>query len=87
MLAHRLDPLPSPASLAFARPLPEGASHLVHADWGSNPHKRWMTRGVLVDGGYRVEAPEPVGDATTLADTSVMDQIKSGLSSGKADED
>jgi acetyl-CoA synthetase len=28
-----------------------------------------------------------VGDATTLADTSVMDQIKSGLSSGKADED
>ncbi|MDQ3629332.1 MAG: acetate--CoA ligase [Actinomycetota bacterium] len=28
-----------------------------------------------------------VGDATTLADTTVMDQIKSGLSSGKADED
>ncbi|MBA2363205.1 MAG: hypothetical protein H0V86_06720 [Chloroflexia bacterium] len=56
----------SPASLAFARPLPEGASHLVHADWGSNPHKRWMMRSVLVDGGYRVEAPQPVGDATTL---------------------
>jgi len=66
MLAHRLDPLPSPASLAFARPLPEGASHLVHADWGSNSHKRWMTRSVLVDGGYWVEAPQPVGDATTL---------------------
>jgi acetyl-CoA synthetase len=28
-----------------------------------------------------------VGDATTLADSSVMDQIKSGLSSGKAGED
>ncbi|MDQ3327008.1 MAG: hypothetical protein M3506_00590 [Chloroflexota bacterium] len=51
MLAYRLDPLPS---------------LVVHADWGSNPHKRWMTRAVLGDGGYRVEAPEPVGDATTL---------------------
>ena len=28
-----------------------------------------------------------VGDVTTLADSSVMDQIKSGLESGKADED
>ncbi len=28
-----------------------------------------------------------VGDVTTLADSTVMDQIKEGLSSGKADED
>ncbi|MGA8247418.1 MAG: acetate--CoA ligase [Nocardioides sp.] len=28
-----------------------------------------------------------VGDVTTLADSSIMDQIKEGLSSGKADED
>ncbi|MGH3913488.1 MAG: AMP-binding enzyme, partial [Pseudonocardiaceae bacterium] len=28
-----------------------------------------------------------VGDASTLADTSVMDQIKSGLDSGKGDDD
>ncbi len=51
MLASPLDPLPS---------------LVVHADWGSNPDKRWMTRAVLVDGGYQAEAPEPVGDATTL---------------------
>ncbi len=29
----------------------------------------------------------PVGDVTTLADSTVMDAIKSGLDSGKADED
>jgi hypothetical protein len=51
MLASPLNPLPS---------------LVVHADWGSNPNKRWMTRAVLVDGGYRAEAPEPVGNATML---------------------
>jgi acetyl-CoA synthetase len=29
----------------------------------------------------------PVGDVTTLADSSVMDAISEGLESGKADQD
>ncbi|NNF11803.1 MAG: hypothetical protein HKN72_01165, partial [Gemmatimonadetes bacterium] len=40
---------------------------LAHADWGSHPKKRWMCVATQDDDGrYRVESPEPVGDATTL---------------------
>ena len=40
---------------------------VVHADWGSNPKKRWMARAVRqATGHYRAYAPEPVGEAKTL---------------------
>jgi len=40
---------------------------IVHADWGSAPKKRWMcVAEPWPDGGYRIIAPEPVGDPCTL---------------------
>jgi hypothetical protein len=40
---------------------------VVHADWGSSPHKRWMARARRrKDGGYTAHAPEPVGAPGTL---------------------
>ena len=39
---------------------------VYHADWGSNPSKRWMARAVLEGSRYIAHAPELVGDHTTL---------------------
>lgn len=35
---------------------------VVHADWSINDRKRWMVCAHRTAAGYRVEAPEPVGD-------------------------
>jgi hypothetical protein len=34
---------------------------VVHADWGSDPKKRWMTRAVRQDGRYLASPPELAG--------------------------
>jgi len=39
---------------------------VYHADWGSNPGKRWLARAVLEGSRYIAHPPEPVGDHTTL---------------------
>jgi hypothetical protein len=39
---------------------------VYHADWGSNPRKRWLARAVLEGSRYTAHAPQPVGDHTTL---------------------
>jgi hypothetical protein len=44
-------------------PLPD---LIVHADWGSDPKKRWMCLAVREEGRYAVDAPIPVGDLHTL---------------------
>lgn len=50
----------------MARMLQSASLLAVHADWSVSSRKRWMTRGRRADGVWRVEAPEPVGDAATL---------------------
>jgi hypothetical protein len=39
---------------------------VYHADWGSNPGKRWLARAVLEGSRYIAHPPEPVGDHATL---------------------
>ncbi|MDP9438696.1 MAG: hypothetical protein M3P49_08120 [Actinomycetota bacterium] len=39
---------------------------VVHADWGSEPRKRWMATAVRKNGSYQAQSPEPVGNAKTL---------------------
>jgi hypothetical protein len=40
---------------------------VAHADWGSDPKKRWMCVATRSNSGsYHVASPEPVGDASTL---------------------
>ena len=39
---------------------------VVHADWGSEPCKRWMTVAIRKSGRFQVQSPEPVGEAQTL---------------------
>jgi hypothetical protein len=40
---------------------------VAHADWGTNPNKRWIAIGIPVPGGgWEVEAPTPVGEPGTL---------------------
>ena len=39
---------------------------VVHADWSTDFKKRWMVRAAVDGQIYRVEAPEPVGDVSTL---------------------
>lgn len=38
---------------------------IVHADWSVLPAKRWQAAAVRQDAGYRLHAPEPVGDPAT----------------------
>ncbi|MBC7637732.1 MAG: DUF429 domain-containing protein [Acetobacteraceae bacterium] len=38
----------------------------VHADWSVDPRKRWMAIANPAGAGWRLDAPEPVGDVTTL---------------------
>ena len=39
---------------------------IAHADWSKHPHKRWMTVIGPDRAGWRITAPEPVGDPATL---------------------
>lgn len=39
---------------------------VIHADWGSVPNKRWMSRADRRDGSYTLSVPERVGDPTRL---------------------
>lgn len=40
---------------------------VAHADWGTNPNKRWIAVGLPADGGgWSVEAPTPVWEPGTL---------------------
>ena len=39
---------------------------IAHADWSSDPRKRWMCVATLAGDQYRIDHPEPVGDASTL---------------------
>lgn len=39
---------------------------IAHADWSSNPKKRWMAQAVLKDGRYIASEPELVGDTWSL---------------------
>jgi len=40
---------------------------IYHADWGSNPKKRWCAKATLgADGRYTASEPRPVGDLTLL---------------------
>lgn len=38
----------------------------VHADWSVDPRKRWFVAAVRQVGGWRVDAPAPVGDLATF---------------------
>lgn len=38
----------------------------AHADWSTDPRKRWMTWARRVDGQWQARAPEPVGDVLAL---------------------
>ena len=42
------------------------ATLAVHADWSADARKRWMTRATREAAGWRIAAPEPVGDLATL---------------------
>lgn len=41
---------------------------ILHADWGSDPKKRWMCAALLEGDRYHVRSPEPVGDLQTFWD-------------------
>lgn len=42
-------------------------THIFHADWGTDPSKRWLARARLgSDGGFTAETARPVGDHTEL---------------------
>ena len=52
-------------------------AHILHADWGTDPTKRWLAQAKLgLDGRYAAEAPVLVGDHTQLI-TSVRSEIGS----------
>jgi hypothetical protein len=35
---------------------------VYHADWGTNPKKRWLCKAIRVGHGYAAQAPALVGD-------------------------
>ncbi len=47
-----------------ATPLP--IDHIVHADWSVNPKRRWLVRIERRGDSWQVQAPELVGDLSTL---------------------
>jgi hypothetical protein len=52
-------------------------THIYHADWGTDPSKRWLARAKLgLDGRHTAEAPRPVGDHAQLI-TSIRSEIGS----------
>jgi hypothetical protein len=52
---------------------------VFHADWGSDPGKRWMARAVLEGSRYIAHSPEPVGDHTTL-----ITRVRANIGRGSA---
>jgi hypothetical protein len=64
-VAKRVHPFPSNSGIT-----PMLNQHfpavVYHADWGSDPGKRWMAKAVLEGSQYKAHAPEPVCDHTTL---------------------
>lgn len=41
---------------------------VLHADWSTNPGKRWVAKATLEDGQYRAHEPELVGEVSTMID-------------------
>jgi hypothetical protein len=41
---------------------------VAHADWSAHDGKRWLCVAERLESGYRISAPEPVGDAGSLPD-------------------
>ena len=39
---------------------------ITHADWGSNPKKRWVATAELVEGHYRLSGPAQLGEVYTF---------------------
>lgn len=39
---------------------------VTHADWGSNPKKRWVAVARWSDGTFHLDGPEPLGEVTTF---------------------
>src|SRR5260370_31016294 len=64
-VAKRVHPFPSHSRIGpmLNRHLP---AVVYHADWGSDPGKRWLARAVLEGSRYIAHPPEPVGDHATL---------------------
>jgi hypothetical protein len=57
--------------------LPENAPRLIqHCDWGKAESARWKSTALLIDGVYRIDAPEPVGSLTNF-----LPQIQSTIGS------
>lgn len=50
---------------------------VVHADWGSDPAKRWMCIALRNSDAYRIAAPQPVGELASLFDR-VLDWADGG---------
>jgi hypothetical protein len=52
-------------------------THIYHADWGTDPSKRWLARAQFgAERRYIAEAARPVGDHTHLI-TSIRSEIGS----------
>jgi len=52
-------------------------TQIYHADWGTDPSKRWLARATLeLDGRFTAEAARPVGDHMHLI-TSIRSEIGS----------
>ncbi|MFC7473969.1 hypothetical protein ACFQS7_06370 [Dankookia sp. GCM10030260] len=55
------------AAYSVARPAAAAADMIAaHADWSTDPRKRWMTWARRQDGQWRAAAPEPVGEVGAL---------------------
>ena len=52
---------------------------IIHADWSSDPKKRWMCRAVLDRDVYRVEAPAQVLNPKVLASSAAQQAEAGGL--------
>ncbi|NQW63972.1 MAG: DUF429 domain-containing protein, partial [Deltaproteobacteria bacterium] len=39
---------------------------ITHADWGSNPKKRWFATAHSEGGSYRLRGPEQLGEVSTF---------------------
>jgi hypothetical protein len=50
---------------------------VYHADWGSDPGKRWIAKAVRTGNRYVALPPELVGDVTTLI-TRVRNSVQNG---------
>ena len=51
----------------------------AHADWSTDPRKRWMTVARRIAGGWRAEAPRPVGAPITMLAGVLADGVPVAL--------